>query len=134
MQESSAQLLMSRRLRSTLPMTVSMLQPHVSADIKEKLTRRQATQKKHYDKTSKNLPTLQPNDVVWYQSWEPAVVLGHHPTSRSYNIRTADGTLLRHNRRHLKKVNETSPAVTTTLMNHLQLKIQRQQLPMRCHK
>ena len=64
--------------------------------------------------TSKNLPTLQPNEYLGKQSWEPAVVLSHHPAPRSYNIKTADGTLLRHNRQHLKRVNETPPAVTTT--------------------
>jgi len=105
---------MSRRLRSTLPMTVPMLQPHVNTDIKDKLKHRQATQ---YDKTTRNLPTLQPNDIVRYrgkQSWEPAMVLSHHPAPRSYNIRTADGTMLRRNRRHLKKTNENFPDVTTT--------------------
>ena len=118
LQESPAQLLMSRRLRSTLPMTVPMLQPHVSANTKSKLKLRQNTQKKHYDKTAKNLPTLQPDDVVRYQgkqSWEPAVVLSHHPAPRSYNIKTADETLLRRNRRHLKKTIENPPDVTTNL-------------------
>ena len=98
-------------------MTVPMLQPHVSIDIKEKLNHRQATQRKHYDKAAKNLSILQPNDVVQYQgkqSWEPAVVLGHHHASRLYNIRTAGGTLLRCNRQHLKKVNENPLAMTTT--------------------
>ena len=58
LQESPAQLLMSRRLRSTLPMTVPwpLLQLHVSANVKGKLKQRQSTQKKHYDKTAKNLP------------------------------------------------------------------------------
>ena len=118
LQESPAQLLMSRRLRSTLPMTVSMLQPHISANVKKKLKHKQTTQKKHYDKTAKNLPILQPDDVVRYQgkqSWEPAVVLSHHPAPRSYNIKTADGTLLRRNRRHLKKTNEDPPDVSTNL-------------------
>ena len=46
LQESPAQLLMSRRLRSTLPMTSPMLQPHVNANIKEQLRHRQTTQKK----------------------------------------------------------------------------------------
>ena len=101
LQESPAQLLMSRRLRSTLPMTVPLLQPHVSTNVKGKLKQRQSTQKKHYDQTAKNLPPLQPDDVVRYQgkqSWEPAVVLNHYPASRLYNIKTADGTLLRRNR------------------------------------
>ena len=109
---------MSRRLRSTLPMTVPLLQPHVSTNVKDKLKQRQSTQKKHYDKTAKNLPPLQPDDVVQYQgkqSWEPAVVLNHYPAPRSYNIKTADGTLLRRNRRHLKKTNEKPPNVTTDL-------------------
>jgi len=43
LQESSAQLLMSRRLHSTLTMTVSMLQPHVNPGIKDKFKSRQAT-------------------------------------------------------------------------------------------
>ena len=97
-----------------------MLQPHVNANIKEQLKHRQTTQKNYYDKTTKNLPILKPNDTVWYQSkqsWEPAVVLNHHPVPRSYNIRTAEGTTLRRNRRHLKKNNEDPPDVTTTIEN-----------------
>ena len=46
LQESPAQILMNRRLRSSLPMTASMLQPHVSVNMKEKLEHRQANQKK----------------------------------------------------------------------------------------
>jgi len=61
---------------------------------------------------------LKPDDVIRYQgkqSWEPAVVLSHHPDPRSYNIKTADGTLLRRNRRHLKKTNKNPPDVTNSL-------------------
>ena len=43
------------------------------------------------------------------------MVLNHYPASRSYNIKTADGTLLRRNRRHLKKTSERPPNVTTDL-------------------
>ena len=43
------------------------------------------------------------------------MVLNHYPAPRSYNIKTADGTLLRRNRRHLKKTNERPPNVTTDL-------------------
>ena len=107
LQESPAQLLMSRRLWSALPMTPSMLQPHVNVHTKEKLKHRQTTQKNYYDKTTKSLPTLKPNDTV--------VVLNRHPAPRSYNIRTAEGTTLRRNRRHLKKTNEDPPNVTTTI-------------------
>ena len=99
-------------------MTVPLLQPHVSANVKGKLKQIQSTQKKHYDKTAKNLPPLQPDNVVQYQdkqSWEPAMVLNHYPAPQLYNIRTANGILLRHNRRHLKKTNERPPNVTTNL-------------------
>ena len=118
LQESPAQLLMSRRLRSTLPMTASMLQPYINENVKQKLKHRQTTQKRHYDKTTKKLPTLQPNDTVRYQckqSWEPAVVLNRHPAPRSYTITTAEGTVLRRNRRQLKQTQEDPPNVTTTI-------------------
>ena len=85
LQESPAQLLMSQRLRLTLPMTTPMLEPQINVNVKEKLKHRQTTQKKHYDKTVKILPTLQPNDTVRYQgkhSWEPAVVLYSTKVSR----------------------------------------------------
>ena len=39
----------------------------------------------------------------------------HYPAPQSYNIKTADGTLLRHNSRHLKKTNEKPPNVITDL-------------------
>ena len=95
-----------------------MLEPQINVNVKEKLKHRQTTQKKHYDKTVKILPTLQPNDTVRYQgkqSWEPAVVLDRHSAPRSYNIKTAEGTVLRRNRRHLKKTNEDPPNVTNAI-------------------
>ena len=105
LQESPAQLLMSRRLRSSLPMTAMMLKPQIGTGAKAALECRQARQKHYYDKTAKSLPELKSNDVVRYpgnKSWEPAVVVGKHASPRSYDIRTAQGTQLRRNRRHLK--------------------------------
>ena len=118
LQESPAQLLMSRRLRSTLPMTSTMLQPHVSINVKKKLKHKQTTQKRYYDKKAKNLPPVKPNDTVRYQgkqTWEPAVVLNCHSAPRSYNIKTAKGRVLRRNRRHLKKTSEDPHNVTITI-------------------
>ena len=43
------------------------------------------------------------------------MVLNQHSAPRSYNIRTAEGRVLRRNRRHLKKTSENSPNVTITI-------------------
>ena len=59
--ESPAQLLMSRRLRSSLPMTDAMLQPSISEEVKRKLEQRQQRQKRFYDRGTKPLSSLQPN-------------------------------------------------------------------------
>ena len=98
---------MSRRLRSNLPMTATMLKPHISKGAKAILEQRQARQKHWYDRTAKPLSKLRPNDVVRYpenKSWEPAVVVGKHTSPCSYHIKTAQGTSLRRNRRHLKRL------------------------------
>ena len=70
----------------------------------EKLLSRQTQQKYYYDKDAKQLPSLKPKDVVRFKYkafWKPAVVIDTHSAPRSYIIRTADGTILRRNRRHL---------------------------------
>ena len=52
---------MSRRLRSSLLMTGTMLEPNVPEGV------RAMRQKKIYDKTANTLPDLTPDDVVRYQ-------------------------------------------------------------------
>ena len=110
---SPAELLMGRRLQSTLPMFPSLLERQCNKDTKEKLLSRQAQQKYYYDKDAKRLPPLKPKDVVRFiykAFWKPAVVIDIHSAPRSYIIRTADGTILRRNRRHLRKTYEQRPA------------------------
>ena len=107
--ESPAQLLMSRHLRSSLPMIPSTLVPATTSQVKDKLVDRQVHQKHYYDKNSKPLPPLKPNDPVRYRNgsiWKPAVVMATHAAPRSYIIQTSDGTILRRNRRHLKRTAE----------------------------
>ena len=110
---SPAELLMGRRLQSTLPMLPSLLEQQCNKDTKEKLLSRQTQQKYYYDKDAKQLPALKPKDVVRFKYkafWKPAVVIDTHSAPRSYIIRTADGTILRRNRRHLRKTYEQRPA------------------------
>ena len=103
--ESPAQLLMSRHLHSALPMTSTLLQPSFVEGIKEKLEQRQQRQKDTYDKRTKPLPNLHPNETVRYQmgrTWKPATIICEHPSPRSYTIQTPQGTIMRRNRCHLK--------------------------------
>ena len=103
--ESPAQLLMSRHLRSHLPRLPAMLQPCVSEGVKEKLKQCHLRQKSQYDNGTKPLSDLKPGDTIRYQvnkSWKPATVVNKHDSPWSYNIQTPEGTVLRRNRYHLK--------------------------------
>ena len=117
-EESPAQLLMNRRLRSSLPMTGAMLEPDVPQNVRTKLCQRQKQQKGTYDKSAKTLCDLKPGDVVRYKKgrlWKPAEVIGKNPNPRSYDIRTETGTILRRNRRHLRKTREDPPVTAPIL-------------------
>ena len=119
---SPAQLLMSRRLRSSLPMTGTMLKPGVLEGTRAKLYHQQQKQKKIYDKGARPLSDLKPGDVVRYQKghmWKPAVVIGKHSNPRSYDIRTDTGGTLRRNRRHLRKTCEPPPTAASVLDDFL---------------
>ena len=103
---------MSRRLRSKLPMSESLLKPAINDGTREQLTNRQQKQQKYYNRGTRSLRSLSKGDVVCYKKgkkWEPAVVVNRHGAPRSYNIRTAQGNILQRNRRHLKYTNEPPP-------------------------
>ena len=61
---SPAQRLMSRRLRSMVPMTEERLQPAVQINVYKTLVKKRQQDKTHYDKSAKNLPELQQGDTV----------------------------------------------------------------------
>ena len=88
---SPAQLLMNRRLRSKLPVTLKHLKPKVISQkiVHEKLTQKQEKQKYFYDKSKRNLNDLRPGDTIRVQSekkWEPGVVVQKADTPRSYHV------------------------------------------------
>ena len=81
-EESLAQLLMNRRLRSSLPMTGTVLEPDVPQDVRTKLCQWQKQQKATYDKSTRIQCDLKSGDVVRYKKghlWKPAVVIGKNP-------------------------------------------------------
>nr|XP_023660029.1 uncharacterized protein K02A2.6-like [Paramormyrops kingsleyae] len=104
---SPAQLLMSRRLRSTLPRSHQQLQPKVinSREFRSRRVHQQNHQKKYYDRSAKPMSSLRDGQYIRFQEqgyWKPAVVIRQADTERSYHIRATDGgQVYRRNRRHL---------------------------------
>lgn len=102
---SPAELLMGRRLRTSLPTADSLLQPrHVdkeSLDLWEE--RRIMNQKRNYDRRhgARRLQSLKPGDRVWITDRrETGIVQSSADAPRSYSVNTQDGNFSR-NRFHL---------------------------------
>ena len=100
------ELLNGRKYRSNVP-TISAGK---SGQIVENLQQRQDTQKAYYDRSTKMLPALHPQDHVRVRdprtnTWTPGTVTDVADTPRSYNVRTANGSY-RRNRRHIRKTRE----------------------------
>ncbi|XP_034023466.1 uncharacterized protein K02A2.6-like [Thalassophryne amazonica] len=109
---SPAELLMGRKIRTTLPTLEKNLRSWwpSRAAVKEKDDREKAKQAYYYNRRhgARSLPVLQPGDVVrskldHEKSWSrSAVVSGESTTPRSLVIKTQQGAELRRNRRHLR--------------------------------
>ncbi len=111
---SPAELLMSRRLRTMVPVLASTLAPQVVQKAREALLQRQVKQKTDYDRGTRALPHLEAGDTVRVRSgstWEPAQVTGTCNTPRSYDVITANGQQLRRNRSHLLATKEPAPSI-----------------------
>lgn len=103
---SPAELLMGRQLRTTLPYTTTKKHKQV----KDKMKRLQKRQKGNYDKSSKSLKPLAPNDTVRVEDaniWTRKATVLEEVNPRSYNVKTEDGLILRRNRRSLLRTQET---------------------------
>ena len=99
---SPAQMLMSRRLRSKLPVTAKHLKPAV-VNAKPLLKQQQRIQKRHYDRGSKPLPPLQSGDSVHIRKgkrWTSAVIVRKTQYPRSYIVECG-GVHYRRNRRQI---------------------------------
>ena len=116
MDESPAELLMSRKLRTRLPTSKSLLQPQPrpTSQIRHNLLTRKQRQKAFYDRGTRPLSQLHEGEPVRMKrgrEWTPAVVVKQHQAPRSYIVATPDGTQMRRNRFHLQPTKEeVSPA------------------------
>ena len=105
---SPAQMLMSRRLRSVLPITSDQLTPktvdpkHVNGQLKKK----QQLHKEYYDQGSRPLNELKSGDPICMQvgnRWIPATVTQKANTPHLYVVKTPEGHTYHRNHRHLKR-------------------------------
>ena len=105
--QSPAQLLMGRRIKTTLPTTAELLKPQSQGNVKAKLIEKAQMQKKYFDRhASKELPVLQKGEDVQMKHgkvWIPAKVTVKHHSPRSYVVQTTDGRKYRRNRRQLNR-------------------------------
>ena len=101
---SPAELLMSRKLRTTIPVISDNLQPKLpnNSELRQKEEKMRQRQKKNFDSRhrAQTLDTLLPGETVWLpdQRTEGTVVRDSAP--RSYTVQTSKGQY-RRNRRHI---------------------------------
>ena len=115
---SPAQLLMSRRLQSTLPMMHSLLTPAINEDVTEQLKDRQEKQQVYYNRGARALPPLSEGDTVQYKiakSWRPTIIIRRClEAPRSYLIKNDNNRTIHRNRHQLKK----TPQNRTQLLSY----------------
>lgn len=121
MTSSPAQRLMSRRTKTLLPTTQSLLLPkniHLENE-KRELRQRQQVQAKYYNRTARDLPSLSEGDVVRMKPFKlgdkscPKAQVTTRLDERSYTVETEDGAVYRRNRQHLRRTSEppTHPVI-----------------------
>ena len=119
---SPAELLMGRKLRSTVPTLPKVLQPQLpdATQIRLKESESRALTKLQFDRRhrAKELPALSVGEKVWIKDLErPANVISPVPgTPRSYLVKSSGGTV-RRNRRSLTALCEPSdvpPDISST--------------------
>lgn len=103
---SPAELLMGRKLRTTLPCWVKEKQ---NRQLRQRLQLLKQKQKTYYDKSTRSLKPLSKDDVVRIEdqnAWNKKATVLQEVGPRSYTIRTEEGQILRRNHRSLLKTQE----------------------------
>lgn len=117
---SPAELLMGRKIRTTVPILPTQLEPSwpYLESFREKDSALKAKQKKSFNSrhSAKVLPNLMPGDTVWLPSQEvEGMVVDKAGTPRSYTVATSNSQL-RRNRRHLNLLWTHPPKQTAHLV------------------
>ena len=109
--ESPAKLLMSRNLRSIIPVLPQHFKPKTTdaKAFRANRERIQLQQKAYHDRQARNLPALEKGEFVRMRvgkQWKPAIVTKNANEPRSYLVQTPEGKTYRRNRSHLMKTKE----------------------------
>ena len=115
---SPAQLLMGRRIKTTLPAHQKMYQSN-NKDLVKKMKMQKLKQKEYYDRQSCELPKLSVGDRVCIHDhstgeWRQRATVVEEVAPRSYNLKTDDGVTYRRNRIDIKRFDST-PTTTTDI-------------------
>lgn len=105
---SPAELLMSRQLRTQIPVIVEKLKPRVTRNVRTKLVQKQRIQKRYFDKNKRVLKPFKKGEEIYVyqgdtQMWVKGLIvkkLKEYP--RSYIV-SIEGKLYRRNRVDLRK-------------------------------
>ena len=103
---SPSELLMGRKIRTTLPMMADQLKPCLpnQSKLRKKEEKMRARMKQNYDNrhNAKELKPLNPGDTVWIPERDASgTVVTQESRPRSYTVREKEGGTLQRNRRHL---------------------------------
>ena len=114
---SPAQMLMQRRTRTTLPTASKLLKPKVVQNVHENLKLKQETQKRYFDRGTKQLPLFKEGERVKMRlpnkSWKDAKVVTKSTFPRSYVVE-CEGRQYRRNRVDLRKCANNKPLGSTS--------------------
>lgn len=103
---SPAELLMSRKTRTMVPMSKKLFLPSVVPSIEKNITNKNQKCKDHYDRTAGVERSFEKGDKIWYHDdrhgWIKATIEDKHNTPRSYWIRLTNDTVLRRNSKWLR--------------------------------
>ena len=105
---SPAELLMGRKLRTTVPVETDQLKPRLpkSYQLKQKETEIRNRQKRNFDRHHRvnrvrSLSPLGEGERVWLPDGTPGHISQQSTFPRSYEVQTETGNNMRRNRRHL---------------------------------
>ena len=117
---SPSELLMGRKLRTTLPIAPKQLKPSLPKEsvLREKERKLKKRNKRNFDSRHKvkDLQPLQPGDTVWIPESKSEGTIVEQSDPRSYTVRVQNGTI-RRNRRDLIVLPDSQESVSPQEQN-----------------
>ena len=109
--KSPAQLLMQRRIKTSLPVSHSLLKTENDSEIVDMKIKQKEKLKEQFDKHSQLVPSFKPGTLVSLLNsrtgrWDTTASVIKEISPRSYIVETSEGVRYRRNSRHLKPMSE----------------------------